>query len=112
MRPVVGFRIPISSRNSVVLPAPFGPSNPQICPAGTAKLMSRSAVFGPKRLVTSSTLTSAEERSLALACSGLALAIRLGEVSGVRESAVALDDALVDDSSPPTVPVTSSFGGN
>ncbi len=28
----------MSSRNSVVLPAPFGPSNPQIWPEGTEKL--------------------------------------------------------------------------
>ena len=35
--PSVAFRMPMSSRNSVVLPAPLGPSRPQICPEGTEK---------------------------------------------------------------------------
>ena len=34
--------------NSVVLPAPFGPISPQICPGGTSKLMSSSARMPPK----------------------------------------------------------------
>ena len=57
--PVVALRMPISSRKSVVLPAPLGPSSPQICPAGTAKEISCSATFSPKVLLTLSTTTRA-----------------------------------------------------
>src|SRR2546430_11704130 len=47
----------MSKRNRVVLPAPFGPSKPQICPAGTENEISRSAVLLPNRFVTCCTET-------------------------------------------------------
>ena len=48
MQPFVALRIPISSRNKVVFPAPFGPSNPLIWPAGRDHETSTSAFFSPK----------------------------------------------------------------
>src|SRR5690606_31290217 len=40
----------------VVLPAPLGPSNPNVSPAATSKLTSSTTVFSPYRLVRHSTL--------------------------------------------------------
>ena len=42
---------PSSMRMSVVLPAPFGPRNPNATPAGTRSSTSWTAVRSPKRLV-------------------------------------------------------------
>ena len=41
--------------NTVVLPAPFGPIRPAICPSSIASETSLSAVTPPKRTVTLST---------------------------------------------------------
>src|SRR5690242_12634752 len=42
LRPLVGSANPSSRSNSVVLPAPFLPTRPTTCPAGTAAVKSRS----------------------------------------------------------------------
>jgi hypothetical protein len=49
----------MSNRNIVVLPAPFGPRRPQICPDGTLQETSASATFVPNVFVTSRSSTSA-----------------------------------------------------
>ena len=49
----------MSSRKSVVLPAPFGPSTPQIWPAGTWSVTPVSAGLSPNDFATSSISTSA-----------------------------------------------------
>ena len=45
---------PSRTRIAVVLPDPFGPSNPQTVPSGTSSDRSSSATVEPKRLVTAS----------------------------------------------------------
>src|SRR5687768_15794265 len=54
-RPLVGASSPVSILMVVVLPAPFGPRNPKISPAFTAKLTAFTAVKSPKLLVRPST---------------------------------------------------------
>src|SRR5215813_4697568 len=49
-RPAVGATRPQSIRNSVVLPAPFGPTIPRISPASTVRLTPRTASTTPNRL--------------------------------------------------------------
>ncbi len=46
-------------RSAVVLPAPFGPSSPQTCPAPTVKSRWSTASTVPYRLVRSRTSTGA-----------------------------------------------------
>jgi hypothetical protein len=58
IRPELALRMPMSRRNRVVLPAPLGPSSPQICPEGTEKETLRRAVLASKLLLTASTATS------------------------------------------------------
>src|SRR6202171_6769744 len=48
--PEVGLRRPSSSLTEVVLPAPFGPRNPNTSPRGTVIESPASAVVCPKRL--------------------------------------------------------------
>src|SRR5690349_127873 len=50
--PASGLLWPAISENNVVLPAPFAPSKPQISPALTSRLTSRTAATPPKRLDT------------------------------------------------------------
>ena len=50
-RPAVGAASPASSRSSVVLPAPFGPTSADIRPSGTLIVQSLSAVTRRYRLV-------------------------------------------------------------
>src|SRR5690348_5117087 len=50
--------LPAMSENSVVLPAPFAPISPQISPASTAKVTSRTASTPPKRFETCSSSSS------------------------------------------------------
>ena len=54
--PLSGVRMPVIMRRVVVLPAPFGPRNPYIIPPGTSSESWSTAVWGPKRLVTPSSL--------------------------------------------------------
>ena len=56
--PAVACRMPIRSRNSVVLPAPLGPRSPQICPAGTLHDTPASAVLAPNVFTTPTSATS------------------------------------------------------
>ena len=48
---------PVSIRIVVDLPAPLGPRNPRTSPRSTAKLTSSTAVTGPKRFASLSSLT-------------------------------------------------------
>jgi hypothetical protein len=50
--PESGCSLPISIRNSVDLPAPFGPMMPTIAPGGTLKLSLSSSRRSPKDLLT------------------------------------------------------------
>jgi hypothetical protein len=52
--PSVGRNTPVTTLNTVVLPAPLGPINAKISPARTSKRASRSATTPPKRMVTPS----------------------------------------------------------
>ena len=54
--PLSAFKSPRSIRIVVVLPAPFGPINPQICPSFTSSDRLSKAVTGPKVFVTWLTL--------------------------------------------------------
>ena len=49
--PVSGFSSPAIILNSVVLPAPFGPTIPTIPPLGISKLKSLNKTLSPKALV-------------------------------------------------------------
>lgn len=49
--PVVGGSNPLSILRVVDFPAPFGPSNAQMAPCGTAKVTSSTATKSPKRRV-------------------------------------------------------------
>ncbi len=49
--PAEGRMAPVIRLKSVVLPAPFGPMNPQICFSGISKLTSFNAATPPKYLV-------------------------------------------------------------
>ena len=60
--PPAGRSIPDITPNSVLLPAPFGPTRPAIVPGSTATLTSDSATRPPKRTVTS----EADQRGLTL----------------------------------------------
>src|SRR5881396_1857882 len=51
--PACGFRNPLTTLNSVVFPAPFGPSTPTISPGFTARSTPSSAAIPPKCSVTS-----------------------------------------------------------
>src|SRR5437870_12616584 len=46
--PELGFSAPAIMLNRVVLPAPFGPMKPKICPLRTSKLTSLTAARPPK----------------------------------------------------------------
>ena len=62
--PLSGFSLPAIMRNSVDLPAPFGPMMPTIAPAGTLKLRSSISRRSPKLLLTfSNSITSWPSRS-------------------------------------------------
>ncbi len=50
--------MPLMQLNSVVLPEPFGPIRPQICPAPTVNDTPASATMPPKRTATSTTSSS------------------------------------------------------
>src|SRR5271165_5426686 len=50
-----GWSCPQMQLNSVVLPAPLGPTNPTLSPDSTSKLTSSTAVIPPNDLVTSVT---------------------------------------------------------
>src|SRR5438128_787190 len=63
MWPASGVSRPATSRSSVVLPAPVGPSSTTSSPSGIARLTSFSASTSPKRLVTRSMTISAMEGS-------------------------------------------------
>src|SRR4051794_29431528 len=64
IRPSSGFWKPEMVLISVDLPAPLSPSSPRTSPLRRCRLMSRSAVTGPKRLPTCSTRrTSSEARA-------------------------------------------------
>src|SRR5881227_618312 len=54
----------LTTLNIVVLPAPFGPMSPQICPGSTAKESESSATIPPNRTLTESTYRSATDTSL------------------------------------------------
>jgi len=45
----------VMTLNAVVLPAPFGPMSPEICPSSTSNETPSSATMPPKRRVTSRT---------------------------------------------------------
>src|SRR6185437_281277 len=63
--PAVGLCAPVITLNRVVLPAPLGPMNPQICFSGTSKLTSFKAATPPKyfvRVFTSRIFTSSPEK--------------------------------------------------
>ena len=47
--PPLGRVMPLIRLNSVVLPAPLGPSNPKISPSRTARLTPSTATSPPKR---------------------------------------------------------------
>src|SRR6185312_14217708 len=71
MRPSSGFWKPEMILISVDLPAPLSPSSPSTSPFFRCRLMSRSAVTGPKRFATCSmrsTSSGAVAGSTALAC--------------------------------------------
>ena len=53
IRPWLGSCMPVATLNSVVLPAPFGPMRPMICPSCRSRLTLLTAVRPPKRTVTS-----------------------------------------------------------
>src|SRR5437870_11920562 len=53
--PELGFSAPAIMLNRVVLPAPFGPMKPKICPLRTSKLTSLTAARPPKYRVMLST---------------------------------------------------------
>src|SRR6202022_3155186 len=52
-----------STRTSVVLPAPFGPSNPKTVPSATSRSTPASAVVAPNRLTAPSTRTAGGEEA-------------------------------------------------
>ena len=58
-RPSSGSYTRLTTLNSVVLPAPFGPISAQISPSPTVNDSCRRATMPPKRTVTSETSTSA-----------------------------------------------------
>src|SRR5579875_1132024 len=77
--PASGFWKPHRILISVDLPAPLSPSSPSTSPLRRCRLMSRSAVIGPKRLAMCSTrstssgaLTGATTRSPVTVCSATA----------------------------------------
>ncbi len=49
--PSLGSRIPVNIFSVVDLPAPFGPRNPTICPAGISNVNASTANREPNRLV-------------------------------------------------------------
>ena len=62
--PESGFSLPVIMRNSVDLPAPFGPITPTIAPGGTLNESLSSSIRSPKPLVTSvNSMTSLPRRS-------------------------------------------------
>src|ERR1700722_3312974 len=62
--PPLGVSSVVSIRTTVVLPAPFGPSNPKTSPRRTSKLTLSTAVKAPKRLVRSLVCIASESRSI------------------------------------------------
>ena len=54
IRPLVGGKTPDRQLSSVVLPDPFGPINPTICPSASDRLTPLSASTPPKRFPTDS----------------------------------------------------------
>src|ERR671922_142579 len=60
-RPSSGFWKPEMILMSVDLPAPLSPSRPSTSPRRKCRLMSRSAVTGPKRLATCSTRSTSSD---------------------------------------------------
>src|SRR5262245_10479765 len=65
--PEVGASSPFSILIVVVLPAPFGPRKPKICPRGTSKLTASTATKSPNVLVSSWTTTAGSAKG-ALRC--------------------------------------------
>jgi len=62
--PLSACSLPVIRRNSVDLPAPFGPMMPTIAPAGTLKLRSSISIRSPKDLLTPlNSITSLPSRS-------------------------------------------------
>jgi hypothetical protein len=59
--PAVGRMRPSSILIVVVLPAPFGPTNPQTEPAGMARSTPSTAVRSPKRFVSPAVDTASDE---------------------------------------------------
>ena len=62
-RPSLGVRTPEITSKRVVLPAPFGPMRPHTAPSATVRLTPVSALMPPKRTPTSSSASTACERS-------------------------------------------------
>src|SRR6185369_5124510 len=89
MMPASGFSRPATSRSSVVLPAPVGPSSTTSSPLGTVRLTSFAASTVPKRLVTRSITTSA--------MAGLFKKAALQRAAGHR---IEHDDALLGEAQP------------
>ena len=62
--PRVGWMSPISILMVVVLPAPFGPTNPKISPCSTVRLRSRTASTRRRRNPTSNVFVSPSVRRI------------------------------------------------
>ncbi len=58
IRPALGSCMPVATLNSVVLPAPFGPMRPMICPSCRSRLTLLTASRPPKRTLTSRSSTA------------------------------------------------------
>ena len=65
MEPAVGRSKPVIIERVVVLPAPLGPTIPKKDPARTSRLMSATATFCPKRLVSPDTASTTGAGALA-----------------------------------------------
>ena len=93
--PASGFSLPVIMRNSVVLPAPFGPMTPTIAPAGMRNERSSIRSLSPYALRTfSNSITASPSRS----ATGMKISLRLvallvlvgGEVVEARDARLAL----------------------
>ena len=67
-RPASGITRPTMARINVLLPAPFGPSNPRHSPLRNSRVMPSTAVTWPKRLTRASIRRGSGEDEIAPAC--------------------------------------------
>ena len=83
IRPSFGSCMPVATLNSVVLPAPFGPMRPMICPSCRSRLTLLTASRPPKRTVMSRSSTAGRSVAVRGAGEGSLVASRTPDSVGV-----------------------------